>query len=61
MAGGASLEIQIFNSASRSSVPAVSMLNLDIPLYGIDKYLVLLPVNPCLSTRMSNEAKDFQG
>jgi hypothetical protein len=53
MLGFSSLETQIFNSASRSKVPAVSILNLEMLLYEMDLYSVLLPVKPCLSTRMS--------
>lgn len=44
-----SLEIQIFNSASKSNVPDVSEEHLEILLYGMDLYSTLLPVKPCTS------------
>jgi hypothetical protein len=50
--GWDSLETHIFNSASRSKVPAVSILNLDILLYVIVLYSTFFPVRPCISAKI---------
>ena len=49
-------ETQIFSSASRSKVPAVSTAKCVMLRYGIEWYSTFLPVMPCLSTRISRRS-----
>src|SRR5680860_788409 len=51
--GVSSLDIQIFSSASKSKVPDVSNEKREIFLKGKDLYSILLPVKPCMSTKIN--------
>ena len=50
--GSRSLPTHIFNSASKSKRPAVSMLNLVMLQYGTERYSIFFPVSPWTSTKI---------
>jgi hypothetical protein len=53
-------EIQIFSSASRSKVPAVSTAKWVMLRYGTEWYSTFLPVMPCLSIRIRRRSVNPQ-